>query len=71
MPKAVVSWDIRNTTGDLDLRVLTDLSTRAFRKRYSSPFPLTGTFRKAMSCFTKDSKQMVNKAPQRTANRRG
>jgi uncharacterized protein YqfB (UPF0267 family) len=61
---------IRDET-ESDAAVMTQVTVAAFETlRYSSLFHLTGTCRKAMSCFIKDLRPMANKALRRAANRR-
>ena len=58
--KGAVWSGIPNTTGNLDLRMLPDWSTRAFHKRCFSLFRLTAASRTVLSPSMKDSKPVAN-----------
>ena len=69
LKQKVAAWSgIHNITGNLGLRMLKDLSTRAFPRKYSSFFHLTEIFHRDMSRFMKHSKLMANKTLQRMAD---
>ena len=70
--RKVVAWSvIRNTIDNSDSRMLKDWSTKAFPMKCFSLFHLMEIFRKVMSCFMKDSKQMANKLLHRIRARKG
>jgi len=66
MLEDVVSWDIQITTGNLDSRILPDLSTRASHESCFLRFPLTVDTHMVLSRSMKDSKRLANKRKQGT-----
>jgi hypothetical protein len=66
MPRDVVSWDIRTTTGSSASRTCPDSCLKECHRRSSSRCLSTGILRRAPSLSTKDSERMASRRVQAT-----